>query len=199
MFLLSLFALVAALPAPIAEDASSSVRIFAQASSGVRAVCSGAVVALAEGPRVVSAGHCVEPELEAPFFAEDLNGNRYLLRLERSAYEWPTKDYAVFRSVAAYVLPALPVAETVEVGDRAYVFTAPLGLKMFYSEGYVSGQLFDSPGGAIDGMWLVSLNSDGGSSGSIIINAKGEALGILVGGFSPQIKLDGAIMAPLPD
>lgn len=200
LVVLTLISVVLALPYAVWGAADSSVRVFAATDDGFRAVCSGAAVELPEGPRVVSAGHCVDEDgdTRAPYIAEDAVGRRYLLRLERFEKDWPRADYAVFRSTAAYLLPTIKPARHVRVGEDAYVFTAPLGLKMFLSKGYVSGKLYESFGGEVDGMYLVDLNSDGGSSGSIIVNRQGEALGILVAGFGTEVKLGGAIMAPLP-
>lgn len=198
-----------ALPAAVVAARDSAVRILALTPTGVRPICSGSVVALPEGPRVVSAGHCVDDAPEGRYLALDARGYRYVLTLERFVMAWPHADYAVFRSAAAHLLPALPLAplrapargepERCEVGEALYVWTAPLGLGLFLSHGYVAGVMDDyHTDDVIDGMVLVALNADKGSSGSVIVNARGEAVGILVGGFSPQSKLAGALMVPLP-
>ena len=46
---------------------------------------------------------------------------------------------------------------------------------------------------------FVNINSAGGSSGTIMLNDRGEAVGILVGGFAPTVKLSGSFLAPLPE
>lgn len=178
--------------------------------ASTRAICTGTVVALPEGRRILTAGHCV---LEADgdkalaigaLSLLDDKGRVWPMTLERAVLDWPRNDYAVFRSVAQYVLPALKVAKVApSIGDDVFSWSGPLGLAPMLFHGEVSGQLhapYDGNAESRVGGMLFSSNLmvAPGASGSAVLNSRGEVTSILVGGFSPSVKLAGAFFANLP-
>ena len=193
-------------PAAVLSARQSAVQILWAKKGKQHAICSGAVISLPEGPRVVTAGHCaLEPELIGGTFAAlDAQGHIWPLRLERAAFQWPQRDYAVFNSAAEYLLPALKVSSRAYViGSDCYSWSGPAGLNIMLFHGEVTGQLHtptDPVGEAADGgMWYsASLLITGGASGSSVLDENGDVLGLLVGGFDLKTKLGGAFFAPLP-
>lgn len=176
-----------------------------------RAICTGTAVNLPEGPRILTAGHCTLPENDkdttfdhATLSLLDYRGHVWPMRLERAELDWPRNDYAVFRSAAAYMLPALKVAKTQpKIGDDVYSWSGPMGLALMLFHGEMSGALhtpYDEESEArVGGMTFSSnLMVAGGASGSAVLNPQGEVTGILVGGFGVAVKLSGAFFAPLP-
>jgi hypothetical protein len=125
------------------------------------------------------------------------------LRLERHAFNWPTEDYAVFNSAGEYLLPALKVAKTAPgIGDDIYSWSGPQGINVMLFHGTITGKLGfatdPEADAALHGMvYSADLLTDHGASGSVVINARGEAIYTLVGGFDPKIKLGGAFFSPL--
>lgn len=159
--------------------------------------CSGAIVTLPEGNRVVTAGHCVEAQEE--FFVRDYDGNIYPATLERNEFnrKQSITDYAVLRSVAAHVLPSIKIATSPPaIGDTLCAWISPLGLAPVLSCGMYAGITESSEGFAGDGMMLVVMSIDHGASGGVLLNERGEAVGIITMMFNA--KLMGALIAELP-
>ncbi len=194
----------ARVPAAVLSTRASAVQIIARSEGAFRAMCSGAVVRLERGPRIISAGHCVEEAPLGNYWALDAQGRLWTLGLEEWAFKWPKADHAVFRSVAASFLPALNGApRTCEVGEDVFAWSGPLGLGLMLFRGEVSGRLsvpYDAEGEAALGGMVYSSNFliDGGASGSVVMNEAGEAVAIVAGGWRPEVKLSGAFFAPLP-
>jgi len=198
---------VAQSPQAVVLARPTAVQIFVKTTAAgkvsYRATCSGAVVRLERGARVVSAGHCVDGREKLAYSALDYQGKMHDLTLEQFEMNWPKQDYAIFASAATDTLPALNVAaEHPGIGQDVYSWSGPMGLGLMLFHGEVSGQLstpHDPGGDEIAGMWYSSnLLTDQGASGSVVLNDKGEAVSILVGGFNTEIKLAGAFFAPLP-
>lgn len=176
-----------------------------------RAICTGTSVLLPEGRRILTAGHCVLPEnagdktfVGGTFSILDYKGRVWPMKVERAELDWPRNDYAVVHSIAQYVLPPLKVAKVApKIGDDVFSWSGPMGLDPMLFHGEMSGQLhvpYDEAGeGRVGGMWYSSnLAVAPGASGSSVLNSSGEVTGILVGGFSPSVKLAGAFFAPTP-
>ncbi len=191
-------------PTAVLNTRPSAVQIITREGGAFRAVCSGAVVRLERGPRVLTAGHCVSEAPHASYWARDHQGRLWTLGLEEWAFTWPKADHAVFRTVATSFLPALNVApRACQVGEDVFSWSGPLGLGLMLFRGEVSGVLsvpYDAEGeAALGGMtYSANLLTDGGASGSAVLNEAGEVTALLVGGWRPEIKLAGAFFAKLP-
>lgn len=199
---------LAALPSALTQSRPSIVAILAKASKGWEFVCSGAVVEFKPGARrVVSAGHCVSETPNTPKnFRVLVGGVEYPVLSMRSEDDWPRSDYSILRSPAVYAVKPLKLSSTpLELGDALYVWHQPLGLAPIPTSGMYLGKTAKSyakePDILLDmltGMMMTSFNSDHGASGSVIVNSKAEAVGILVGGFPASMKLEGVFMTPIP-
>ena len=168
--------------------------------------CSGANVALPQGNRIVTAGHCLLRR--TAYYAKDVRGNTYTLRLE--AADRTAHDYALFTSSAAYLLPALELAHLpAGIDDLVFMAAAPAALNLQLYRGYVTGyahplsELADNWQGAL----IVDIGAAQGSSGGVVTNERGEALGILSGtfevpdGFPPRharLTFPGYFVVPMP-
>ena len=199
-----------AAPDPVRESKHSAVSIAQQ--DGTR-YCSGAVVNLPQGPRIVSAGHCAV-EVGQRVYVQDIQGNQYLARVEEMHFDWP-EDYAVIRSVAQWLLPALEVGGPMTIGDTYYSWASPHGYELLFFRGMYAGTIMPNESGdGLDptGMPFLAIDGAGGSSGSIILDSRGRAVAIHVGGmlgniippegFNPprwvRIPVRGGLLAPLP-
>ena len=170
---------------PPAHVMESAVTILRQNGAGESAHgCSGAVVALPQGNRVISAGHCTGNEYR--YYARDVSGTTYTLRLEEAVTNLPHGDYAIFKSVAAHLLPALEVGEPPRLGDTVYTVSDPLDYGLLFFVGRYAGT-FNPPAGHAKENWrgsmVMDLSGARGSSGSIVVNQQGQAIGILSGQF----------------
>ena len=176
--------------------------------AGTRAICTGTVVALPEGRRILTAGHCVlgadGKKSSGTLSLLDDKGRVWPMKLERAELDWPRNDYAVFGSIAQYVLPALKVAKVApQIGDDVFSWSGPLGLAPMLFHGEISGELhapYDADAESrVAGMVFSSnLMVAPGASGSAVLNSQGEVTGILVGGFGSSVKLAGAFFSNLP-
>ena len=187
------------LPRSFLEARNAALQIVVSESGKTVAFCSGAQVALPGGSKIVSAGHCVEGfKSTAKMWGIDARGRKWRLTLESWEKAWPKNDYATFKPLKS--LPSLPVClEAPSVGEALYSWSGPEGLALFPLSGMYLGAVGDpDPQKGLEGMMLSSQNAAGGASGSAVLTGKGCVIGILVGGFSPSIKLDGALIVPLP-
>lgn len=195
----------------------SSVTIISEDSVGNReAVCSGAVVNMSTGPKILTAAHCYSADRR--YFAKDKDGQLWPLSIEGINDKLPY-DYMILNSPATLVLPAIPLADEMPLpGDIVLSWISPIGLNPILSVGAVSGRIEEAvipppaqtankPGTAAGGKsemdalnnrWLADMIADTGASGAIVVNDSGEAVGMVIAGFTPLIKLDGAIIAPIP-
>ncbi len=196
-----------AFPAPFLE-ARASVFVLIQ-KNGITwdAICTGAMVELKDGPRAVTAGHCVSDEPKAGYALIAADGKRWRVTgVEDFVNAWPA-DYAILRSEAEGELPALSVAPSdPQLGEELYVWDGPLGMTPFPMRGDYLGLIshtFSRDRGPHEGMRLVNFNADRGASGSIVMNENAEAVGILVGIFakgprSGVTALWGSMLSRLP-
>ncbi len=197
---LALLSVAAATPSAVLDARGSAVQIIARAEGKFRPICSGAVVKLERGPRVLTAGHCLLPEAPtSPLWALDHQGRLWTLGLEEWAHQWPKADYAVYRSVATAFLPALNIAKPCQAGESVWAWAGPLGLGLMLFRGEVAGALstpYDPEGEAqLGGMAYSTLPITRGASGGLALNERGEAVGIVVGTFR---EMSGAFLSPLP-
>lgn len=100
-------------------------------------------------------------------------------------------DIAILRLEAATNLKPLAIADSasVKVGDTIYAIGSPLGLKNTVSNGIVSA--FRKNGAYSD--FQITAPISPGSSGGVLLNAYGEAIGITYGSYSEGQNLNLAI------
>lgn len=71
----------------------------------------------------------------------------------------------------------IPIAkEEPKIGETVYAIGNPLGIKNIISEGLLSGEMNNYA-------WQINAEIDHGSSGGVLLNTKGEAIGITAGGM----------------
>lgn len=199
-------------PNPVLLARQSAVQILMAVKGKQRAMCSGAVVMLKEGPRILTAGHCSQKTSaadktfdHASFSLLDADGHVWPMRLERAEFHWPTADYSVFASPAQYFLPALKVDRApLQISEDVYSWSGPAGMNIMLFHGETTGVLHfptdPTSEAAVGGMtYAANLLTAPGASGSMVLNERGEATSILVGGFDPKVKLAGSFFAPIPE
>ena len=87
------------------------------------------------------------------------------------------EDYIIFKVRGRYNYPYIPIAnQRNEVGDRIYTISSPKGLENTFSSGEISQYR------TRDGYIQITAPIDHGSSGGVLINEYGEAIGITTGG-----------------
>lgn len=88
-----------------------------------------------------------------------------------------SEDYIIFKVKGRYSYPFIPIAERRgEVGDRVYTIGSPKGLENTFSSGEISQYRTEM------GLVQISAPIDHGSSGGVLINEYGEAIGITSAG-----------------
>lgn len=122
--------------------------------------------------RIVTAAHVVEDIVSLEI--RDSKGNR-LTPLRLIALD-QAKDVAII-SIKEN-LPRLPAASsaTTKVGSRVYVIGSPLGLELSITEGIISAKRKIADVGHLQ----ISAAISPGSSGSPVVNSKGQLLGMVV-------------------
>lgn len=188
-----------AAPPPYAASRASVVQILELVDGDVVGSCSGAVVALPRGPRVVSAGHCVEDNPGGTFVAIDASGARRPLTLEAFAHDGRKVDHAIFAAPPG--LPALRVASAfLRPGDALFLWASPQGLAPLLFTGIFAGELHDPADPDLEvligGALYSTVNADVGASGAVVLNERGEAVAILVA--VPPGRLSGSVLVRLP-
>lgn len=100
-------------------------------------------------------------------------------------------DYFVFRvELNGVRVNYIPIAkELAKVGQKAYAIGSPLGLENTFSSGEIS-QIRDMDGHKI---YQISVPIDHGSSGGVLLNQYGEAIGITSAGMESAANLNFAI------
>lgn len=191
-----------------ASQAAVSIMLQDKNTDGWFTICSGSFVDLPLFPKekvIVTAGHCVDGLPKNSYAATLYNNDTVDLELVDYMFAWPINDYAVFRVVekdqkAIQNIKPVKVAKTkMTVGDPVYMFSGPIGTVVNYYEGYYSGKMgFNDQPTEVDGMDWVIIDSAPGSSGTVMLNKQGEAVGILVGGFDTTTKLFGAMLSDIP-
>jgi len=190
-----------ALPTRILQVRSSLVQILYRetAAHPYQTICSGGQVALESGVKLLSAGHCVEEDPSGEYAALDSQHQLHPLALERWEHDWGKKvDYALFAKVEG--LPALKSDyRPIEVGENVFSWSGPLGLALMPLRGYFLEYLdLPTDDQEEEGMGLSTLEADGGASGSVVLDSRGQARAILVGAWTTSVKLDGSLFVPLP-
>ena len=183
----------------ISERRDSAVQILVEQKPGFYfPVCTGAVVELGDKKRIISAAHCFEQGKR--YYVRDHSGKITPVQIEQLN---TIKDHAVLTGVAAQTLPAIPIAaEPLELGEVVFVWEAPISMDPIVGIGYYAGKGSSSDDplahAALGNRDYVVVNADVGASGSVVMNAQGEAVGILVAGLGPSTKLGGVSLAPMP-
>ena len=90
-------------------------------------------------------------------------------------------DLSVLKVDAAHLTAVTFTDEEIKPGERVFVIGSPLGLEYSISDGLLSGIRFNSGAEILQ----VTTPLSPGSSGSPLINAKGQVVGIVKGG--PEI------------
>ena len=211
VFLAVAFALFAAaqVPKEVVKAGESAYNLWEWSDGALKVICSGSVMALGDHKVFVSAGHCTQEGNAYRYYISRSKDPDSLVRvrlLDR-AEAWPNSDWSVFKIPDDFKGPAIPAcSQDPEIGERVWVWTGPLGMLPILREGLYSGKLHwpDDPDTEeeVGGMHFVQINGDGGSSGSIMLRMeKGKVCGwgIWVGGFRTSVKLDGALVVPIPD
>lgn len=200
-------------PRAIIEVRASAFNLWEWTNGTLRIICSGGVVRLGDHTVFLSAGHCASDaeynkDLYRFYISRAYDPDAlYRVRLIDFAFNWPTTDWSVFRVPEKFDAPALSVCdEPPDVGEAVWAWTGPLGILPVLRQGFYGGPMHwpDSPQLERDvgGMWFVQINGDGGSSGSLMLRVVGEKAcvwGQWVGGLTPAVKLDGALVVPVPD
>ena len=205
------FCVSAQAPSAIAKqrDAAVNILFFDKNSETWNAICSGSFTALnqfREEKVIVSAGHCVDDFPKGSYGAKLSNGDTIDLELIDHEFAWPVNDFAVFRVVSKdqdavkYIKPVKVSSKPLTVDDKVFMWSGPIGTDVNFYSGYYSGKMsfVDYPS-EVDLMDWVVINSAPGSSGTVVLNAKGEAIGILVAGFGSDTKLYGALLVEIPN
>lgn len=135
---------------------------------------------------VLTASHLVK---DAQQVQVRLKNGEVFDRIELLAVD-ERRDIAALR-ISGHALPILPSvnAESVKAGEPVYVVSHPKALPWTASAGILSAvRLADEVPGAGSGYRLLQFTApvSAGSSGGVLVDAKGEALGIIVGSSQGQ-------------
>jgi S1-C subfamily serine protease len=134
------------------------------------------------------------------------NGKTYPAKVLEKKTEWYW-DWVILESEAVDDIPAARVSTTeLVVGDTVYSWHQPYGYTPILSRGIYQGRILPSVPDARDSllakeileMRLVSFDSDRGASGGLVFNARGEAVGLIHGGFLVNRRLDSTLMVGIP-
>ena len=88
-----------------------------------------------------------------------------------------TEDYIIFKVKGWYTFPYIPIANSrSEVGDKVYTIGSPKGLENTFSSGEISQYRTEQ------GYIQITAPIDHGSSGGVLLNEYGEAIGITSAG-----------------
>lgn len=215
-FLAAILALgmaMAAGPASVLSEATKGAiyNLWVSTGNRIAAICTGTVVATSDGPRFLSAGHCVAdfPRTARYYISREADPD-YLVRVRLKWWEfqgierWKEGDFSVFELPQSFKSPALPLcASNPAVGEDVWSWTGPLGMLPIFRSGIYSGELHfpddQESEDAIGGMGFVDIEGAPGSSGSGMLRLEKNApcvWGIWVGGY--RERPSGAIIAPIP-
>ena len=88
-----------------------------------------------------------------------------------------SEDYIIFKVTSSYDNPFIPIAnQRSEVGDKVYTIGSPKGLENTFSSGEISQYRTEQ------GYIQITAPIDHGSSGGVLLNEFGEAIGITSAG-----------------
>lgn len=173
-------------------------------------VCTAFAANTKVGLRIITAGHCVEESPATRYYITQGGNPETLYRVNLQEYTnaWPLYDYAIFDVPTQLKVANAPslCTQPPQLGEAVWSWTGPLGLAPILRAGMYSGVLhFPNDEDAereVGGMHFVQINGAPGSSGSALLREeKGNICiwGIWVGGVSPSVKLDGALVVNLPN
>lgn len=195
-------------PKGVVEAGQAVYNVWRFENGLMRIICTGTAVATSLGPRLLTAGHCVEDNPGGRYYISRAQDPDALIRVrvEYWAFRWPQEDFAVLEFPEGWRGPTVPLCRsTAEVGEEVWAWTGPLGILPVLRSGIYSGPLHfpddEEAEGEVGGMYFVQINGDGGSSGSGLLRleeGKPCVWAIWVGGFVPRVKLDGALGVPFP-
>ncbi len=156
----------------LAKKARPAVMLLVVSDAAGSEIATGTGFLISSDGKLISNHHVIENAASGLAKAE--NGG--LFPIEGVLADDPTNDLVLLK-LAAKDLAYLPLnyKATVEVGTRIAVIGSPLGLEGTLSEGIVSA-LRDVPGGVK--MFQMTAAISPGSSGSPVLNARGEVIGI---------------------
>lgn len=153
----------------------------------------GAAVVVRQNGVLLTAYHVVKDAyaLQVRFKSGEIFDQVQLLGVD------PRRDVAAIKIIAA-ALPALPVAVAAQAkaGESVFVVSHPASLSWSASSGVISAfRLADEIPGAGNGYRVIQFTapSSPGSSGGVVIDARGNALGLIVGSLSSGQNLNFAI------
>lgn len=175
---------------------------------GKQVICTAFAVQTPSDTKVITAGHCVANNPGGQYsISQDRPGKtRIDLEVEAWAFQWPGSDHAILKPTSKMPGFALPMCKKKpEPGETVWSWTGPGGTVPILHHGIYSGELWYPANEASNkkwgGMGFVQINGDKGSSGSGMLRYEGNTLcawGIWVGQFTPDIKLDGALVVDIP-
>jgi hypothetical protein len=189
----------AAPPATVRQAEKAVYNLWVLQNNQMAVICTGTVVSTEDGPRFLSAGHCVADWPKARFYISRAADPDQLFRVHLTWWEfegiwrWSYGDFAVFKLAETFKPEvAIPICEELpEPGEEVWSWTGPLGMLPVFRSGVYSGEIHfpDSPEDeeAIGGMLLVDINGAPGSSGSGLLRMEGDRVcvfGIWVGAFT---------------
>lgn len=202
LLLASLFPIAKAqAPEDIKHLSNAVVTLYSQdEQGGMRMTCTAtAYKKILNGYRFASAAHCVEGDDDSEqadqrfFIMLDTAGTKTFIpaKLLKAGDKMRGDDFSIFEVItpAPFEVIELGTETTLELGDRVYNVSGPLGLGKQYFEGYISSAPLDRPkldagDVAWRGSYLVSIGGGPGSSGSVIVSVKQKAIvGFFVGSF----------------
>jgi hypothetical protein len=200
--LLGLWALasvMAAPPAAVREAERAVYNLWVLQDNQMAVICTGTLVSTEDGPRFLSAGHCVADWPKARFYISRAADPDQLIRVHLGWWEfegierWSYGDFAIFKLTETFKPEAaIPICKALpEPGEEVWAWTGPFGMLPIFRSGVYSGEIHfpDSleDETAIGGMLLVDINGAPGSSGSGLLRMEGSQLcvfGVWVGAFT---------------
>jgi len=170
----------ASTPEDIVERSGSSVVLVIARSAQEQAVYATGVVGRSDGI-ILTAYHAIKDAREAQV---RLKNGEIFDQVELIAFD-ARRDVAAVR-IPAVGLPTLPMGNLADAraGQPVFVISNPAGLSWSASSGIVSSvRMADEVAGAGSGYRILQFSApiSSGSSGGVVLDAQGRALGLVVG------------------
>jgi hypothetical protein len=190
---------LAGVPGAVREAKGAVYNLWVFQDGRMAVICTGTLVTTGDGPRFLTAGHCVADWPQARFYISRATDPDQLTRVHLVWWEfqgierWTEGDFALFKLPESFKPEAaLPLCKGLpEEGEDVWAWTGPLGMLPILRTGVYSGELHfpDDPEmeRAIGGMHFVDIEGAPGSSGSGMLRLEeGRACvwGIWVGAFT---------------
>ena len=193
----------------LAKAAPSVGALYGQAQNGdMKFLCTATAVGRHEGQTVVlSAHHCLDKGVSYLINFGD-NQLRSLTvwkipHYEADAqkhprrYNEPLTDMALFLTPGTDIpLLAIAAPELLSPGTRILTVGFPLGVTKITYEGTIAGR-FDRAGSDNYNYLMLQVFGAPGSSGSAVLNARGEVVGVLVAGRQASVGLPVIFATPI--